>query len=99
MKVNSKALQFDWDSANSNKNKRKHDVEDWECEEVFFDSKKVILKDKLHSEVEERFILLGKTSKKRLLYIVFTTRNHKIRVISARDVTKGKEIELYEKAT
>jgi uncharacterized DUF497 family protein len=99
MKVNSKALQFEWDSGNSNKNKLKHTVEDWECEEVFFDSKKVMFNDKLHSRNEQRFILLGKTKQERLLYIVFTTRKEKIRVISARDITKRKEIELYEKAS
>jgi hypothetical protein len=99
MKVNSKVLQFEWDSGNSNKNKLKHAVEDWECEEVLFDSKKVMFKDKLHSYNEQRFILLGKTRQERLLYIVFTTRNEKIRVISARDITKRKEIELYEKAS
>jgi uncharacterized DUF497 family protein len=99
MKVNSKALQFEWDSGNSNKNKLKHAVEDWECEEVFFDSKKVILKDKLHSGDEARYVLLGKTKRDRLLYIAFTIRDEKIRVISARDITKRKEIELYEKAS
>ena len=99
MKVNSKVLQFEWDSGNSNKNKLKHAVEDWECEEVFFDSKKVMFKDKLHSRNEQRFILLGKTKHERLLYIVFTTRNEKVRVISARDITKRKEIELYEKSS
>jgi hypothetical protein len=99
MKVNSKALQFEWNSGNSNKNKRSHAVEDWECEEVFFDRSKVILKDKLHSHNEERFILLGKTKRERLLYMVFTIRYEKIRVISARDITKRKEIELYEKAS
>lgn len=98
MAVVSDPLQFDWDAGNSGKNKRGHDVEDWECEEVFFDPRKVILKDKLHSGNEDRFILLGKTRQNRLLYLVFTFRSEKLRVISARDVTKRKEIELYEKA-
>jgi uncharacterized DUF497 family protein len=91
-------LQFDWDTGNGGKNKRGHSVEDWECEEVFFDPQKVILKDKLHSGQEKRFILLGKTRRERLLYLVFTIRAEKARVISARDITKRKEIELYEKA-
>jgi uncharacterized DUF497 family protein len=99
MKVNSKTLQFEWDSGNSNKNKLKHAVEDWECEEVFFDSKKVMFNDKLHSGNAQRFILLGKTKQERLLYIVFTTRYETIRIISARDITKRKEIDLYEKAS
>ena len=98
MATSSHALQFEWDAGNSGKNKRGHNVEDWECEEVFFDPQKVVLKDRLHSGEEERFILLGKTRQNRLLYLVFAVRNEKVRVISARDVTKRKEIELYEKA-
>ncbi len=97
MAIISDPLQFEWDAGNSGKNKRSHNVEDWECEEVFFDPKKAILKDKLHSDLEGRFILLGKTRQNRLLYLAFTLRNGKVRVISARDVTKRKEIELYEK--
>ena len=92
-------MHFDWDSGNRDKNKLRHAVEDWECEEVFFDTRKVILKGKLHSGKEKRFILLGKTRRARLLYLVFTTRDYRIRIISARDVTKRKEIDLYEKAT
>ena len=100
MKVNPQELEFEWDPGNSGKNKLKHNVEDWECEEAFFDPCKVIiLKDKLHSGGEERFILLGKTISKRLLFIAFTIRSNKIRVISARDVRKKKEVELYEKAS
>jgi uncharacterized protein len=88
-------ILFEWDEGNSTKN-QKHHVESTECEEVFFDSEKVILKDKLHSHGEERYIVLGKTKKERLLFIVYTVRNKKLRVISARDINK-KEIKLYEK--
>lgn len=97
MKADIYSLQFDWDTGNSNKNKRRHDVDDWECEEVFFDQQKVVLKDKLHSVTEDRYILLGKTKQERLLFIVFTRRHERIRIIFARDVTKKKEIQLYEK--
>ena|SRR5581483_6374778 len=98
MAIVSEPLQFDWDAGNSGKNKRRHEVEDWECEEVFFDPRKIMLKDRLHSGQEERFILLGKTRQERLLYLAFMIRNEKVRIISARDVTKRKEIELDEKA-
>jgi len=87
---------FLWDKGNSNKNLQRHNVSDLECEEVFFDSNKVILKDKLHSSKEERFILLGKTKGQRLLFLVFTFRSQKVRVISSRDINK-KEKYLYEK--
>lgn len=97
MKFLTNALEFDWDEGNSGKNK-KHNVEDSECEEVFFDNRRFIFKDTLHSGSEERIRILGKTKKGRLLFIVFTERDKKIRIISARDVTKLKEIALYEKA-
>ena len=90
-------LEFVWDKGNIGKNK-KHDVEDKEAEEVFFDEDKKIYKDILHSAQEERYILLGKTKKRRLLYTVFTIRDKKIRIISARDINK-KEVILYEKTT
>lgn len=97
MKIEKRALEFQWDNGNKGKNK-KHGVEDSESEEVFFDQNKRILKDKLHSQKEERFRLLGKTKTQRLLFIVFTIRNRKIRIISARDVNK-KEVFLYETKT
>lgn len=90
--------QFDWDRWNVDKIRQKHKVEPHECEEVFFDDDKVILKDTLHSEEEERFVLSGKTKGGRLLFVVFTKRGNKIRVISGRDTNK-KERGLYEKTT
>lgn len=88
---------FEWDKGNSEKNK-KHNVEDREAEEAFFDKHKLIFKDLVHSESEERFRLLGKTKKNRLLFIVFTKRVNKIRIISARDINR-EEVYLYEKKT
>lgn len=90
--------EFIWDKVNIDKNWKKHKVKNSEREEVFFDDDKAILKDVLHSGEEERFIILGETKHKRLLFVVFTKRDNKIRVISARDVNK-KERKLYEKAT
>lgn len=83
---------------NRNKNFVKHGVMDTECEEVFFDSNKRILKDVFHSDREQRYIIIGQTKFKRLLFIVFTLRNNKVRVISARDLNK-KERKFYEKET
>lgn len=98
MRINKKIFEFQWDKGNIEKNK-KHNVEDKEAEEAFLDDGKVILKDKLHSTgLEERFILLGKTKRNRLLYVVFTQRDDKLRIISARDINK-KEVYLYEETT
>lgn len=98
MKIDKRFKGFIWDKGNIDKNWIKHRVKNTECEEVFFDENKVILKDVLHSNKEERFIILGKTKKERLLFVIFTIRDDKIRVISARDINK-KGRRLYEKAT
>lgn len=95
MKLVREPIEFDWDEGNKGKNK-KHRVEDREAEEAFLDERKIIYKDVFHSTQERRWILLGKTRKHRPLYIVFTMRKTKIRVISARD-TNRKEVPIYEK--
>lgn len=89
--------EFEWDKGNIGKN-RKHGVEDKEAEEVFVDDKKIVFKDYLHSQQEKRFIVIGKTKKRRLLYIAYTERGKKIRLISARSINK-KEVYIYEEKT
>jgi len=91
-------IEFDWDKGNKDKNLKIHNVSDEECEEVFFDPQKKILKDTLHSINKKRHILLGKTKLKRALFLVFTIRKNKIRVILARNLNK-KEKHLYEQKT
>jgi len=83
-----KITEFEWDKGNTDKNWEKHRVSDEECEEVFFDPNKKVLKDVLHSVSEERYILIGQTKYKRSLFISFTLRKNKVRVISARDLKK-----------
>src|SRR3990172_9418844 len=95
MKIFKKPLEFQWDKGKIGKNLNKHKVEDKEAEETFFDKNHKTFKDNLHSKGEERYRIVGKTKKSRLLFIVFTVRNIKIRIISARDINK-KELHLYE---
>ncbi|PIS08075.1 hypothetical protein COT78_00025 [Candidatus Berkelbacteria bacterium CG10_big_fil_rev_8_21_14_0_10_43_13] len=96
MKVFKKPYAFEWDKGNKDKNFVKHKVTDEECEEVFFDPKKKIVNDIFHSDREDRHIIIGKTKFGRYLFLVFTTREDKIRIISARDLNR-KERSLYEK--
>lgn len=97
MKTIKQTVEFQWDKGNIGKNK-KHLVEDLECEQVFFDKQKITFKDTVHSQKEKRFRIIGKTKKRRLLFVVFTIRGKKIRIISGRDTNK-KEVFLYEKKT
>jgi len=87
---------FEWDEGNSDKNWIKHNVHYKEAEEVFLNSPRVLLPDTEHSLIEKRLTLLGFTDKGRKLIIIFTVRNNKFRVISARDMNK-KERQKYEK--
>lgn len=97
MKVINEALEFEWDKGNIGKN-LKHGIEDKEVEEVFLDERKKTFKDKLHSGSEERLRVVGKTKNERLVFVAFTVRRGKIRIISARKINK-KEVYLYEETT
>lgn len=83
-----KPLEFDWDTGNADKNLKKHGVGFKECEEAFFDPSVRILRDKEHSQKENRFVAFGRAEGGRKLFIVFTLRSRKIRVISARDQSR-----------
>lgn len=96
MIVLKKPILFEWDKSNQDKNYSKHQVVATEAEEVFFDKNRKLAKDLLHSKNEERYLLIGETKKHRKLYIVFTIRKNKVRVISARDLNK-KEYKLLGK--
>lgn len=85
---------FEWDDGNINKNWLKHEVSPAECEKIFFNRPLVIQDDTKHSEAEKRFYALGRTDAKRNLFIAFTVRKKRIRVISARDMSR-KEREVY----
>jgi hypothetical protein len=86
---------FEWDEGNITKNWEKHRVSHIECEEIFFNRPIVVKKDEQHSMTEGRYFVLGKTDAGRLLFLVFTIRGNKIRIISARDLNR-KERKIYE---
>ena len=87
---------FEWDEFNQNKNWLKHQVHWVECEEVFFNEPLLLYDDLKHSVEEKRFYVLGRTDNNRYVFIVFTIRNDKIRIISARDMNKKEKMN-YEK--
>lgn len=90
-------LFFDWDEGNEQKNWIKHKVLAREAEDTFYDRSKLLLEDIKHSSGEQRFILIGNTKQRRMLFIIFTVREKRIRIISARDTNRKEEM-LYEKA-
>jgi len=83
---------FEWDDGNSDKNYKKHKVSDKEAEEVFNSQPFIVLRTAYLTE--ERFQLFGKSGS-RFLTIVYTIRSNRVRVISAREMSK-KEREFYD---
>jgi len=86
---------FDRDNGNSTKNLIKHKVTIQESEEVFFNQPLVLAEDQKHSNLEQRYYGLGKTNTGHKLFLVFTIRLKRIRIISIRDMNK-KETKIYE---
>ena len=79
---------FEWDEHNAGKIWQKHRVLPSESEEVFFNRPLVVADDLRHSEAEKRFYALGQTNAGRMLFVVFAVRQRRIRVISARDMSR-----------
>ena len=80
---------FDWNDGNSGKNLDRHGVTDAECEEVFYNEPLIVAPDDRHSQSERRYFVLGRTNQHRRLFVVFTGRGSRIRVISARDMNRN----------
>lgn len=97
MSEDADATEFDWDGGNAEKNWLRHRVSQSECEQVFFNRPLVVAEDEFHSYGEARFYAMGRTDLGRLLVVVYTLRGEKIRVISARDMSRREQKE-YENA-
>ena len=81
-------LQFEWDELKARTNHAKHGVSFEEASTVFADALSITIADPAHSQVEDRFIVLGHSHRQRLLVVVHTGRGDKIRLISARRASR-----------
>lgn len=88
-------LQFEWDQNKSDRNLQKHGVSFEEAQTVFLDLNSQTYSDSIHSLEEPRYIDIGRSSRGRLLLVVYTERNTKIRIISSRLCT-NQEAKCYE---
>jgi uncharacterized DUF497 family protein len=79
---------FEWDVGNSDKNWRNHEVRQAEAEQVLLNRPVVVAADLKHSQSEPRFFTLGRTDSGRHLAVVFTARRNRVRVISARPMSR-----------
>ena len=88
-------LLFEWDPNKAKENLEIHGVSFDEAGTAFRDTLSLAIYDPLHSEAEDRFVLLGNSYKDPLLVVVHTVRGANIRLISARKASK-KERKQYE---
>jgi uncharacterized DUF497 family protein len=87
-------LTFEWDEDKRRTNLRKHAVEFADAVSAFEDDHAITLRDE-DSEGEERFVTLATDAFGRVLVVVYTWREEKIRLISARKATR-RERKQYE---
>ena len=90
--------QFTWDPKKAASNLRKHGVSFEEALTVFGDPLARIHDDPFHSERESREIIVGHSTRGRLLLVSFAEQAGAIRLISARRATRHERLD-YEKAT
>ena len=85
------ALKFEWDPKKAKTNERKHGVSFEEAAFCFSDPSGLDFYDEEHSEEEDRYILLASSNRGRVLVVIYTEREDRIRIISARKATPSEE--------
>ena len=88
-------MPFVWDEEKERRNVAKHKISFAEAITVFDDALFVIAADDDHSLVEKRFIILGESSRGRLLVVGYAERGKDTRIVNARKATP-KERKNYE---
>ena len=91
-------LSFEWDEQKARSNLAKHRVTFAEASTVFADNLSVTISDPIHSEREDRFIIVGYSQRQRLLVVVHKNRGDNIRIISA-PLASRRERQNYEHGT
>ena len=88
-------MEFEWDREKAHSNERKHGVMFKEATEVFADELSSTVADPDHSIGEERYVIFGRTFHERHVVVAFAERDDRIRIISAREMTR-RERRAYE---
>jgi len=82
-------MEFEWDPSKAAGNVRKHKVAFNEAATVFGDLNGITASDPDHSADEQRYITVGWSNRGRLLMVAHAERHERIRIISARPLTKS----------
>lgn len=82
-------MRFEWDSDKAAANLEKHGLSFEEASTAFGDPLSRTVRDPLHSDEEDRFVIVGMTSTGRLVVVVHTDRGESVRLITARIATSA----------
>ena len=80
--------QFEWDAKKGRSNVRKHGISFEEAITVFADPLSLNMPDPDHSENEQRYLVLGTSTRGRLLLVAYAERPPRTRIISARRASR-----------
>ena len=84
-------MKFEWDPKKAATNLAKHGISFEDASSVFGDPFAGTIPDPLHSTEEARFVTIGLTAAQRLVVVVHTDRDDRIRLISARPATRAEK--------
>jgi uncharacterized DUF497 family protein len=85
------ADKFEWDDAKAKHNEEKHGVAFEVAEEIFDDPLNITIRDRSHSEAEDRYVTIGETVFREVLVVTHAERGDRIRIISARRATRAEK--------
>ena len=88
-------MKFEWDIQKAKANLRKHKVSFEEAATALDDPMSATSSDPDHSITEDRYVTFGISERGRLLVVAHTDNEETIRIISAREASKG-ERKIYE---
>lgn len=86
------SLIFEWDDEKAKVNLKKHGVPFETAAKVFLDENRIEIYDEAHSGDENRYITIGMAGD--ILFVVYTERSPRIRLISAR-LANARERKVY----
>lgn len=86
---------FEWDDEKAAINLKKHGVSFQTAALVFYDENRIEMYDSEHSLEEDRYITIGMVED--VLFVVYTERKDRLRIISARLANKKERSMYYER--
>ncbi len=88
-------INIEWDVAKNIANIKKHHINFKDAALVFSDNNRIEIYDAMHSDTENRYIVIGIVDD--ILFVVYTERGDSLRIISARNATAAEKEYYYGK--